>query len=121
MKGYFVQLLGDDSINVSGMNIFTSQSTGPCLPRGPDPPMQPDNGALYEGWIRGGPVVVLRLGSNSGFFLVLPRRVIFPGLAQINLKGYHLPKWSCWAMAPKAQTRTNSSASVSAASPGHDW
>ena len=50
--------------------MFNSQSTGPCAPCGPHPPMQPENGALDQGGIRRGPVVILRLGLNSGFFCV---------------------------------------------------
>ena len=47
-----------------------SQSTGPCLPCGPHPPMQPENGALDQGRIRRRPVGILRLGLNSVLFCV---------------------------------------------------
>ena len=50
--------------------MCNSQSTGPCLPCGPHPPMQPENGALDQGRIRRRPVGILRLGLNSVLFCV---------------------------------------------------
>ena len=65
-----MQLLGDDCIHVSWITMCNSQSTGPCLPCGPHPPMQPENGALGQGRIRRRPVGILRLGLNSVLFCV---------------------------------------------------